>query len=460
MRRRCIGGQRSSDARALVAAPAGVTGVARPPANDNHKEATRITSALAGAAPALPPEAAGILAQLAIALERAPGSLHNSPQLPLSENQREEADGTAGKESDMCRIDGPFKHRDKFQVRVVDRETKKTKTHTFPTEEEALAAIPKIRREYRRPIGVPVSQALEAYAGYLAIDRQNRSTTIETTIGRVRSLFRDRDALTDELTPACAREWWQSFKTTPVSKAGKLPSIDTQVGVLKQSRTFAAWLVEKGWTKRADLLDGIVVLGKRRKGKPQLRTDDAVKYEGKARELADKGDVGAIAALVPYYMGNRAGEVVSRRARDLDAKGTVLVIEHAKTEAGNRRLRIVPELQPYLQRLAHGKQPDAPLFTGSTPRARRALEKLADPVGWLRRQVARVCKLAGVPVVGPHGLRGTFATLAVDAGNVLERVASELGHDGTAVTRGHYVRQEALDNAQIERAAAARAAMN
>jgi integrase len=159
-------------------------------------------------------------------------------------------------------------------------------------------------------------------------------------------------------------------------------------------------------------------------------------------------------------MGNRAGEVVGRRVRDLDARGTVLVIEHAKTEAGNRRLRIVPELQPYLQRLAQGKQPDAPLFTGSTPRARRALEKLADPVAWLRRQVARVCTLAGVPVVGPHGLRGTFATLAVDAGNVLERVASDLGHDGTAVTRSHYVRQEALDNAQIERAAAARAAQN
>src|SRR5262249_8777720 len=162
----------------------------------------------------------------------------------------------------------------------------------------------------------------------------------------------------------------------------------------KQSRTFATWLVEKGWTKRADLLEGIVVLGKRRKGKAQLRTDDAVKYEAKARELADRGDVGSIAALVPYYMGNRAGGVAGRRGRDLDARGTVLVIEHAKTEAGNRRLRIVPELQPYLQRLAQGKQPDAPLFTGSTPRARRALEKLADPVAWLRRQVARICTLA------------------------------------------------------------------
>lgn len=56
---------------------------------------------------------------------------------------------------------------------------KKTKIHTFATEDEAFAAIPKLRREYRRPLGVPLSQALEAYAGYLTIVRQNRPGTIE-----------------------------------------------------------------------------------------------------------------------------------------------------------------------------------------------------------------------------------------------------------------------------------------
>ena len=96
---------------------------------------------------------------------------HNSGQ--LSENGREEADGgTAGKESDMCRIDGPFERRDrkssKYRLRVVDRETGKTKTYTYDSEEEALAAIPMLRREYRRPIGVAMSKALEAYQEHLA----------------------------------------------------------------------------------------------------------------------------------------------------------------------------------------------------------------------------------------------------------------------------------------------------
>ena len=38
----------------------------------------------------------------------------------------------------------------------------------------------------------------------------------------------------------------------------------------------------------------VEVVGRRRKGKQQLRIDEARKYEAAARELADRGDVGAI----------------------------------------------------------------------------------------------------------------------------------------------------------------------
>ena len=84
----------------------------------------------------------------------------------LSENGREEADGgTAGKESDMCRIDGPFERRDrkKFEVPAPGRRPgdRKNKTYTYDSEEEAVAAIPVLRREYRRPMGVAMSKALD-----------------------------------------------------------------------------------------------------------------------------------------------------------------------------------------------------------------------------------------------------------------------------------------------------------
>jgi integrase len=373
----------------------------------------------------------------------------------LSENPIEETEGGTAKGNAMCRIDGPFPHHTKFRVRVVDRETGKTTRYTYDTKEQALAAIPKLRLEYRRPTGVTLAVAFEAYATYLATERQNRASTIETTIGRITALFRNQQTLTDDLTPADVRKLFDAFKKRPITKAGKLPSVDSQVGVLKQSRTFALWLHKRGLAKRSDLFEGLEVLGKRHQGKPQLRIDDARTYEKTARELADRGDVGAIAALVPLYMGNRAGEVVGRRVRDLDNRGTLLHIEEAKTEAGNRPLEIPAVLQPYLAKLAKGKQPDAPLFTGGTPRARRSLEALADPVAWLRRQVWRMCKLASVPRVGPHGLRGTHSSLAAAAGATSAIIASAMGHSGSGVTERHYIKPEALENARTARVVAA-----
>ena len=372
----------------------------------------------------------------------------------LSDNPIEETEGGTAKGNAMCRIDGPFPHHTKFRVRVVDRETGKTTRHTYDTREQALAAIPKLRLEYRRPTGVTLAVAFEAYAGYLATERMNRASTIETTLGRVRALFRNPQTLTDDLTKADLAKWWSTLKSTPISKAGKLPSVDTMVGVLKQSRTFHGWMVGKGWSKPG-VLDGLQALGKRHQGKPQLRIDDARTFEKTARELADRGDVGAIAALVPLYMGNRAGEVVGRRVRDLDNRGTLLHIEYAKTEAGNRPLEIPAVLQPYLAKLAKGKQGDAPLFTGDTPRAHRSLEALADPVAWLRRQVWRMCKLAGVPRVGPHGLRGTHSSLAAAAGATSAIIASAMGHSGSGVTERHYIKPEALENARTARVVAA-----
>jgi len=214
---------------------------------------------------------------------------HRGSGSPGSLTTEETTDDGTAKGIAMCRIDGPFKHHSKYRVRVVDRETNRTSYHTYQTEQEARDAIPTLLREYRRPAGVPVHQALEAYAGYLATERQNRPSTIETTIGRVRSLFQDQDAITDDLTKADMNRAWSKLKTTPISKAGKLPSTDTLVGVLKQSRTFVTWMVGKGWTKRPDLLADIVVHGKRKRGKPQLRVDDARRYEAHARQLADQG---------------------------------------------------------------------------------------------------------------------------------------------------------------------------
>jgi integrase len=69
---------------------------------------------------------------------------------------------------------------------------------------------------------------------------------------------------------------------------------------------------------------------------------------------------------------------------------------------------------------------------------------LQDPKGWMIRAAERVCKAAGVPRVTPHGLRGSGATVDV-VDEVVSRVSKQLGHAGTAVTLGHYLDGDTMD---------------
>ena len=63
-----------------------------------------------------------------------------------------------------------------------------------------------------------------------------------------------------------------------------------------------------------------------------------------AAELADRGDTGAVAAMMALLLGMRATEIVSRVVRDLDDNGRLLWIPTAKTEAGKRTLHDVEKV--------------------------------------------------------------------------------------------------------------------
>ena len=90
----------------------------------------------------------------------------------------------------MCRIDGPFRDREKWRVRVVDRETGKRHSYIYASEAEARSAIPKLRRDYSRPVGEPLKKALEQYEAYLEL-KGNRPRSISSTMERLRVVFRD-----------------------------------------------------------------------------------------------------------------------------------------------------------------------------------------------------------------------------------------------------------------------------
>lgn len=88
------------------------------------------------------------------------------------------------------------------------------------------------------------------------------------------------------------------------------------------------------------------------------------------------------------------------------------------------------------------------------PRARcAALPGCQRPVSrwWLQDQVAKYCKLAGVPQVPPHVLRGSLASLLYSADAAPQLVAAVLGHASPGVTEAHYADRAAVKGAEIRR---------
>jgi len=58
-------------------------------------------------------------------------------------------------------------------------------------------------------------------------------------------------------------------------------------------------------------------------------------------------------------------------------------------------------------------------------------------------------------LVPAHGLRGTHARLAVEAGISGDVLAASLGHESFAVTAGHHARADAVADAAADRMARA-----
>ena len=173
-------------------------------------------------------------------------------------------------------------------------------------------------------------------------------------------------------------------------------------------------------------------------GKPSSAIDEARRWQVKALEFADRGDEGAVAAMMSLVMGMRASEIVSRVVRDLDDEGRLLWIPETKTEAGKRTLPVPEFLQPYLRDIIKGKKPTDLLF-GRHWR------------DWPREWVQRICKVAKVPQVTAHGMRGLHGTLAVERGATTHVVAQALGHESETTSRESYISREAITGADQRR---------
>ncbi len=227
-------------------------------------------------------------------------------------------------------------------------------------------------------------------------------------------------------------------------------SVAEHQAALKACRRFGRWLVEeRRW--KANPFAAVRPVGQAARGKRQLSIDHGRVWVAASFSLARAGDAPVLCALACLLLGGRrAMEVGSRRCSELDDGGRVLRIDDAKTEASVMTIPVLhDELRELLleqreRALAWGRaqpvpQLDPPLFPPISVEPTRKATGETISLYTIRRAVQRVCRVAELPDITTHSLRGMFASYSVEVAQTLRAVAATLGQRGTQTAERHYV---------------------
>lgn len=121
------------------------------------------------------------------------------------------------------------------------------------------------------------------------------------------------------------------------------------------------------------------------------------------------------------------------------AGGEVIVRDEAKSDAGERNIALdagtVEELRAHRvrqleERMQTGVRGEGLVFCMADSRAIRP--------DYVSHRFLDICRELGLPEIGPHGLRHTYATIALRAGVEPEVVSKRLGHADVAITSEIY----------------------
>jgi len=260
---------------------------------------------------------------------------------------------------------------------------------------------------------------------------------IEDREYRLKAFFPDQALVLGDLTRATCAAYYEALRARVSERTRRAYSVGAHRAMLAEARMLMRFAIGRRWLKVSPV-DGVEGLGKRRHGKAQLRIDEARRWTATAIGWPTTATSGQSS---PWW--RCAGDA---RERDRLAR-----------RAGSRR-RGPAALDPRLQdgggqaHAAHPRgAPALPRAAGGQSGGRRAIFGSHDR-DWPRACVQRICKLAGVPVVGAHSMRGLHATLAMDAGITGTVVAASLGHEHVSTTTRSYAKGEAVAGAQQRRA--------
>lgn len=340
---------------------------------------------------------------------------------------------------------GPYSYPERANPwRVITRGADGSRGHReFGTQEEAEA----YRDKYNGAAAtrrLTLREALQKYEHEYLVVRQNKPRSWPEVRRRIVRLLRDESTKLTLLTPSKAKDLYLEL--------AQEVSVDTHRGCLTNTKTFLSWAQSSGLIDSNPLAD-VKGIGKKKRGKVKLTTDEAIKFKDASFSLLDSTTDRVsweryLMGLIALYLGPRASEVTERQVRDIDEDCSVFRIPDSKTPSGRRKLRIPEELRPYLRLLVKDRPGTDYLFTG---RYHKVGQK-HDYRYITRYCVKPLCTALGLPPITAHGLRGTFADLSVEDGLAPLTVAKNLGQSGERVALDHYISPQTLSHSRLRRA--------
>lgn len=330
--------------------------------------------------------------------------------------------------------DRPYQHRGKWRFYISAGPGSQSWAPAGSTELEARQLAEAYVEGLQERVDQTVGGLLELYLQHLR-DNDRKASTVhsaEVKLGLLLGPLRDRPA--SSITPAAAQQRYRALTETYSAAYHR--------SCLKLARILWRWAID-GKLVSSNPWASVRPVGRVNKGKEQLRLDEARKLVDCCLEHVMRDD-GALAVLLALVLGLRSSEITQRVVRDVDEGGRRLVVERAKTKAGDR----APEIPDFLQDAVRAR-------TWNRGPAELLLPEVAhcsrSPHQWLARQVRRYCDLAGVPRVCPHALRGGWASAAYAAGLAPHVVAAAMGHASATVTEAHYATKASIEDGERAR---------
>ena len=339
------------------------------------------------------------------------------------------------------RVWGPYPEGEqRFRLKIAESGVERSLT--FRSLDEAEEVKADLLRRHGGSVRRTVGEVVSEWLAWCVEVRGIKPPTVES-YGRISSWL-PQGVIFGQVTESDARTIYQR-QIEHVSEHTKRPvSVATHHLFLWVAKRLWAFGVSQGYS-RTNPWAKLSAVGRKPTGKTQLRIDEARRFEAVALSRAQAGDVPALGALLMMYLGLRQGEVAARVARDIDDGGRVLWVPSGKTKNARRRLKIPEHLRPLVLAVAKDKRPDEPIFYPTHHQQHHR--------GFYVGQVKRLCRMASVPEVVPHSLRGLHATLALEGGATADAVAKALGHSSFAMTAQHYASPSSVANSRSSRVA-------